>query len=446
MSSGPPPTPSQLPPGTARVRYNGQPHHCFSVDADVDVRSTFGAAAFLVEEDAAEPRVVSLGSDGRPLAPLSKDATYSVFIGSSPQLRRQVTTLQGKLSAARSELQRLRDRHAKLATCVASELRHLQTLVHQTASAAAPGEAPTASPTALAAAAAVAAAVAAASANSVSDLSSDGGGDGGSDGERARNPQIAEDTASSAAAESTVGPAVAAAATAAAATASAATAAAATAAAASTMPMPPSAAAPTMPMPPSAAGPSAHHSGHLTPGPDGAWPFAPIGHLRTCFVEKNGTPRQGCVAPSSSAQLQLQLGGRLNASHSLEGLENFSHAWLVWVFHLNGNAAAKSKVTPPRVESRVGLFATRTPHRPNPIGLSLVRIERVKAGTITFSGIDLVDGTPILDVKPYVPFADGQALAADTLRVAPWLREVTTADLSPSPKPTRTRTRTRTRT
>jgi len=99
-----------------------------------------------------------------------------------------------------------------------------------------------------------------------------------------------------------------------------------------------------------------------------------IGTLETCFVEKNGTPRQGCVCPSSAAELKVVLTG-LNASHALEGLENFSHVWLLWIFHDNGNVATKSKIHPPRLDgAKVGLFSTRTPHRPNNIGLSLVQL------------------------------------------------------------------------
>ena len=99
-----------------------------------------------------------------------------------------------------------------------------------------------------------------------------------------------------------------------------------------------------------------------------------IGTLQTCFVEKNGTPRQGCVCPSSAAELKVVLPG-LNASHALEGLENFSHIWLLWIFHDNGNVATKSKIHPPRLDgAKVGLFSTRTPHRPNNIGLSLVQL------------------------------------------------------------------------
>ena len=106
------------------------------------------------------------------------------------------------------------------------------------------------------------------------------------------------------------------------------------------------------------------------------------------------------------------------------------HGRLIWV------RAAKSKVHPPRCDGmKVGLFATRTPHRPNPIGLSLVRVERVEADAIHFSGIDLVDGTPILDVKPYVPFADGavgvgpSGPGGSPYSVAPWLAQMPTPDL-----------------
>lgn len=154
----------------------------------------------------------------------------------------------------------------------------------------------------------------------------------------------------------------------------------------------------------------------------------PIGRLHTCFVEKNGTPRQGCVCPSSVATLKLRLPKGLNAAHALEGLEAFSHVWVVFVFHLNGNAAAKSKVHPPRCDgAKYGLFATRTPHRPNPIGLSLVEVEAVRGDTLHLRGVDLVDGTPVLDIKPYVPFADGNLLREPT--VAHWLVERPTQDL-----------------
>eukprot|EP00053_Salpingoeca_punica_P018938 m.188408 g.188408 ORF g.188408 m.188408 type:complete len:649 (+) comp17536_c0_seq2:118-2064(+) len=144
----------------------------------------------------------------------------------------------------------------------------------------------------------------------------------------------------------------------------------------------------------------------------------PIGVLRSCFREKNGTPRQGVVCPESRASLTLTCFN--NPEHSLEGLAAYSHAWLLFIFHKNNNVAVKAKVSPPRLNGKkVGLFATRTPHRPNPIGLSLVRIERVEGRTVFFSGIDLIDGTPVLDVKPYIPYCDRPP--EQEVRVAEWL-------------------------
>jgi len=160
------------------------------------------------------------------------------------------------------------------------------------------------------------------------------------------------------------------------------------------------------------------------------WHMLPIGRIRTPFVEKNGTPRQGCVVPSAHAELQLDLAahppGTLNAAHALEGLSAFSHVWLLWIFDRDAGVATKSKIRPPRLDGiKTGLFSTRTPHRPNAIGLSLVRLRHVKADTLYLTGVDLCDGTPILDVKPYVPFADSVADAT----VAPWLAALPTPDL-----------------
>eukprot|EP00911_Craspedida_sp_UC1_P002790 UC1_evm1s2041 len=130
--------------------------------------------------------------------------------------------------------------------------------------------------------------------------------------------------------------------------------------------------------------------------------FVPIGYIRTCFPEKNGTPRQGIVVPEARGRLTVSA-GFTNPEHSLQGLSEYSHVWVIFLFHLNANAALHAKVSPPRLEGqRVGLFATRSPHRPNPIGLSLVRLERVDGATVYLSGVDLVDGTPVLDIKPYI--------------------------------------------
>lgn len=130
-----------------------------------------------------------------------------------------------------------------------------------------------------------------------------------------------------------------------------------------------------------------------------------VGRLRSCFREKFGTPRQPHLAPHAVATLTIE--AEHLPAQSLVGLEGFSHVWLISYFHLNTNKKFLSKVHPPRLKGgKVGLFASRSPHRPSPIGLSLARLVKVEGATLHLSGIDLVDGTPILDVKPYIPESD----------------------------------------
>ena len=151
--------------------------------------------------------------------------------------------------------------------------------------------------------------------------------------------------------------------------------------------------------------------------------YFPIGRIASCFVERRGTPRQGLLAPAARATLKLD-SHVVQPRAALEGLENFSHVWLLYDFHENTNAAklssvaagssggggvgsrtaqVKAKVHPPGLGGgRVGLFATRTPHRPNPIGLSAARLLEIRGDTLVLGGADLVDGTPVLDVKPYL--------------------------------------------
>ncbi|WP_373998808.1 tRNA (N6-threonylcarbamoyladenosine(37)-N6)-methyltransferase TrmO [Bdellovibrio bacteriovorus] len=128
----------------------------------------------------------------------------------------------------------------------------------------------------------------------------------------------------------------------------------------------------------------------------------PIGYLESCFRDKFGTPRQPGLVKKAWARLKIR--ADLQPEESLQGLEGFSHVWLVWVFHQNKTARYHAKVHPPRLGGKtMGLFATRSPHRPNPIGLSLVELIAVEKDGIVVSGADLVDGTPILDIKPYLP-------------------------------------------
>ncbi len=118
------------------------------------------------------------------------------------------------------------------------------------------------------------------------------------------------------------------------------------------------------------------------------------------FKEKFGTPRQGVLISESKAFIKLE---SWVPHGSLVGLEGFSHLWLVWVFHKNGPHKLKGKVHAPRLAGQsVGVFASRSPHRPNPIGLSLVKLESVEEKGFWVSGVDLIEGTPILDIKPYI--------------------------------------------
>ncbi|MDX6770799.1 MAG: tRNA (N6-threonylcarbamoyladenosine(37)-N6)-methyltransferase TrmO [Elusimicrobiota bacterium] len=127
-----------------------------------------------------------------------------------------------------------------------------------------------------------------------------------------------------------------------------------------------------------------------------------IGHLRSCLREKFAAPRQPLLAPGATASLTLKR--EFLPEHSLVGLDGFSHVWLFSYFHLNTNKKFLPKVRPPRLKgAAIGLFASRSPHRPSALGLSLARLVRVEGATLHLAGVDLVDGTPILDVKPYIP-------------------------------------------
>lgn len=138
--------------------------------------------------------------------------------------------------------------------------------------------------------------------------------------------------------------------------------------------------------------------------------FQPIGVIHSCFKEKFGIPRQPGLV--TAAQATLELYAPYDCPEALTELEGFSHIWVVFVFHQALRAGWKPTVRPPRLggNRRVGVFASRSPFRPNPIGLSAVELEAIdcKAGhcRLQLRGADLLDGTPVLDIKPYVPYAD----------------------------------------
>ncbi|TWI71764.1 tRNA-Thr(GGU) m(6)t(6)A37 methyltransferase TsaA [Desulfobotulus alkaliphilus] len=138
--------------------------------------------------------------------------------------------------------------------------------------------------------------------------------------------------------------------------------------------------------------------------------FDTIADIHSCFQEKFGIPRQAGLAPSAFAEIHMR--PEYASKEAVRGLENFSHIWVLFVFHAHLGAGWKPGVRPPRLggNRRMGVYATRSPFRPNPIGLSVVRLDRVlvnhEAVVLFVSGGDFVDRTPVLDIKPYLPYGD----------------------------------------
>ncbi len=129
----------------------------------------------------------------------------------------------------------------------------------------------------------------------------------------------------------------------------------------------------------------------------------PIGFLRSPFATRVEAPRQPRAAEGMPARIEL-LPGR-NFEHALEDLARWELIWVIFWFHLN--SGWRPKVLPPRSTSgRKGVFATRSPHRPNPIGMSVVRLESVDGLILHIRDSDILDGTPVLDLKPYVAYTD----------------------------------------
>ncbi|XP_022203089.2 tRNA (adenine(37)-N6)-methyltransferase [Nilaparvata lugens] len=133
----------------------------------------------------------------------------------------------------------------------------------------------------------------------------------------------------------------------------------------------------------------------------------PIGVISSDFSQKRAVPRQSVICVQMQGKVTINNTVFTNPEHSLEGLDGFSHMWILYHFHRNDSNHVKAKVSPPRLDgARTGVFSTRSPHRPCPIGLSLVHINRIQGRCIYFSGVDMVDGTPVLDLKPYIPYYD----------------------------------------
>ena len=142
-----------------------------------------------------------------------------------------------------------------------------------------------------------------------------------------------------------------------------------------------------------------------------------IARLRSEFPEKFGVPRQSGLVPETTGRVVFESAYR--QPDALRGIEGFSHLWLIWRFHRAQREGWSATVRPPRLggNERMGVFATRSPFRPNAIGLSCVTLKEVRLDTpegpvLIVGGADLVDGTPILDIKPYIPAYDSYPQAA----------------------------------
>ncbi|QDQ26220.1 tRNA (N6-threonylcarbamoyladenosine(37)-N6)-methyltransferase TrmO [Chitinimonas arctica] len=140
-----------------------------------------------------------------------------------------------------------------------------------------------------------------------------------------------------------------------------------------------------------------------------SWSMQPIGVVESCFKEKFAIPRQPGLCPSAEASVLLL--PPYDQSDAVRGLEQFSHVWLLFAFHQTAAQGWRPTVRPPKLggNQRLGVFASRSTFRPNPIGLSvakLVRIDTDQGVRIHVGGADLLDGTPIFDIKPYLAYAD----------------------------------------
>lgn len=143
-----------------------------------------------------------------------------------------------------------------------------------------------------------------------------------------------------------------------------------------------------------------------------------IAHIHTDFNEKFGIPRQSGLVKNATGVITFE--PEYRAVEAFRGLEGYSHIWLLWEFSEAKREHWSATVKPPRLggNTRMGVFATRSPFRPNPIGLSSVKLEKIDLNTeqgpmLYVSGVDLLDGTPILDIKPYLPYTDSHPEATE---------------------------------
>ena len=144
-----------------------------------------------------------------------------------------------------------------------------------------------------------------------------------------------------------------------------------------------------------------------------SYTFAPIGIIRTPYPQKFGIARQSGLVPAALGVIELN---PQFSSNAIRGLDGFDYLWVQFIFHQTIDEGFSELVRPPRLGGKIkqGVFATRSPHRPNAIGLSLVKIEKIeydKQIKIHISGVDFLDETPVLDIKPYLPHIESKPLA-----------------------------------
>ena len=134
----------------------------------------------------------------------------------------------------------------------------------------------------------------------------------------------------------------------------------------------------------------------------------PVAYYRGPFGSKFGIPRQSALAPAVEGRIVFT--DTYRVKEALRGLEGFERLWLVWGFSANKPAKGdwQPTVRPPRLggNAAMGVWATRSPYRPNPLGLSCVELVKLDGMDLVVRGADLMDGTPIYDIKPYIPYAD----------------------------------------
>lgn len=148
----------------------------------------------------------------------------------------------------------------------------------------------------------------------------------------------------------------------------------------------------------------------------------PIGYVKTDFTEKRAVPRQAIIGDSILSHIELSKNVfSSNPEQSLEGLEDFSHIWVFFIFHKN-LSFNKPKVSPPRLNRKnVGVLSTRSPHRPNSIGISLVKIDKIDGTRIYFYGTDMIAKTPVIDIKPYIPDYDAPE-DLEKVKIPHWIK------------------------